>query len=112
MKKLMGLVAFAALASGLSGCAGLAFMQRGIAGHGGELYADTQANEKVTDNPIAAGKRGEACAASILGIVTTGDASVASAAAAGGITRVATVDNKFSNILGLYAKYCVVVQGE
>ena len=108
MKRLF--VAVVAMAS-LTGCAGLAFQGRGVAGGMGDLYSDTMANEKVTENALS-NKTGEGCATSILGIVTTGDASVANAAAKAGITRVAVVDNKFNNILGLFAKYCVVVTGE
>lgn len=108
MKRLI--VAVVAMTS-LSGCAGLAFMNKGIIGSPAELYSDTMANELVTENALS-NKMGEGCATSILGIVTTGDASVSSAAAKAGITRVAAVDNKFNNILGLFAKYCIVVVGE
>ncbi|MBI3183851.1 MAG: hypothetical protein HYZ28_17070 [Myxococcales bacterium] len=87
-------------------------MSRRVAGGPADLYSDTMANEAVTDNAISAAKKGEACAASILGIITTGDASVQQAAANAGITKIGVVDNKYSNILGLYAKYCVVVSGE
>lgn len=108
MKRLI--VAAVAMAS-LTGCAGLAFMSRGVIGSPGELYSDTMANELVTENALS-NKMGEGCATSILGIVTTGDASVSSAAQKAGITRVAAVDNKFNNILGVYAKYCIIVVGE
>lgn len=100
---LLGLAALA-----LSGCAGVAY-----AGHAplmGFLYADSQANEHVSDNAVGS-KTGQACSTSILGWVTTGDASVPTAAKNGGITKVGSVDNKFSNILGLYATYCVIVTG-
>lgn len=111
MKKMMGAVAVALVASGaLTGCAGLAYSNRPVIGSIG-VYADTAGNEKVTDNGVGT-KKGEACSSSILGIVTTGDASVASAAKAGGITKVGSVDNTFSNILGIYAHYCVEVSGE
>lgn len=106
MKRL--LLAVAALT--LSGCAGFAFASHGPIGNIG-IYGDTQANEHVTDNALK-GKTGEACAKSILGLVTTGDASVPAAARQGGITKIASVDNKFNQVLGLYATYCVVVTGD
>lgn len=107
MKKLT--LAVALMASMMSGCAGVAYMSRGV--NQGFLYADSSANEKVTDNSMGS-KTGQACSTSILGWVTTGDASVAAAAKAGGITRVAAVDNKHTNIVGIYATYCVVVYGD
>lgn len=92
-----------------SGCANLAFASRDV-GHG-LLYASNTNNEQITDSASGA-KRGEACASSILGLVTTGDASVASAAKRGGISKIATVENRFDQVLSLYASYCVIVTGE
>jgi hypothetical protein len=103
-------LAFLALGATFStGCAGFAF-----AGHGvnmATIYANTQANENVTQNALG-NKSGEACSMSVLGIYTAGDSSVPAAAKAAGIAHVASVDNKFMNILGVYATYCVVVTGE
>jgi hypothetical protein len=91
-----------------TGCAGYAFSGHKV--NDGSIYADTQANEAVTDNE-AGTKKGEACSFSVLGAYTAGDSSVSSAAKKGGIAKVSSVDNKFSNILGVYATYCVVVTG-
>ena len=41
-----------------------------------------------------------------------GDASIMSAAKQGGITRVATVDIKKFDVLGIYQKYTTIVTGE
>ena len=92
----------------LTGCAGLVWGGHGI--NSGFLYAGTNANEHVTQNDLGP-KKGEACSSSILGWVTTGDSSVPAAAKSGGITKVASVDNSFTNILGIYATYCVQVTG-
>ncbi|MEN9581970.1 MAG: hypothetical protein RJA70_4979 [Pseudomonadota bacterium] len=92
-----------------AGCAGIAFANRDV-GHG-LFYASNRTNELTSDNPIGT-KKGEACASSVLGLVTTGDASVASAAQSAGISKVATVDNRYDQVLGLYASYCVSVTGE
>ena len=56
--------------------------------------------------------KGEARAMSILGAYTASNVSAGSAAKSGGITKIASEDNKFTNILGVYATYCVVVTDE
>jgi hypothetical protein len=61
---------------------------------------------------LATMKRGETCALTILGVFgPNGDASVATAAQAGGITRVRYVDNRFENRF-LWHRFCVVAYGE
>jgi hypothetical protein len=97
------------LAPTVLGCAGLSFAGRGV--NGAMVYSGSAANEKVTHNDVGP-KRGEACAWSVLGLVTAGDSSVATAAVRGGINRITAVDNSFANYLGLYASYCVVVSGQ
>jgi hypothetical protein len=97
------------LVASVSGCAGLSFAGRGV--NGAIVYAGSDANEKVTHNDVGP-KRGEACSWSVLGLVTAGDSSVATAAVRGRINRITAVDNSFANYLGLYASYCVVVSGQ
>jgi hypothetical protein len=109
MRKL-ALLAAALAAPALSGCAGLAFQARPVVG-ALSIYSKTNASEAVTQNAVGP-KTGQSCATSVLGIVTQGDATVASAARAGGVKRIATVDHTFENIVGVYAVYCVVVTGE
>lgn len=77
----------------------------------GILYVEATAGEAATSNS-GASKSGEACASSILGLIGTGDASINAAAKNAGITRIAYVDSKSMNILGLYARYCTIVHGE
>ncbi len=77
----------------------------------GALYQSSKGATAATSNPLAA-KNGKSCASSILGIVGTGDASIASAAKAGGITKVSAVDSENFGILGIYATNCTVVTGE
>lgn len=98
-------------ALGLTGCAGAAFIGRPVIG-AASLYSSTNASEWVNEQTKLGNKAGEGCVTSILGIVTTGDASVNSAAHQANINRVTHVDHKFENILGLYAKYCVTVYGD
>jgi hypothetical protein len=93
----------------LPGCATFAF-----AGHGtplGFFYTDASAPQHITENEVGK-KKGEACASSILGWVTTGDASVRAAADAGGIKQISAVDSSFRNYLGIYATYCTIVSGQ
>jgi hypothetical protein len=63
-------------------------------------------------NQTIGSKRGESCATNILGLIATGDASVVEAARQAGIQKVTSVDYSVSNVLGLYATYCVIVTGE
>jgi hypothetical protein len=61
---------------------------------------------------LATMKRGESCSTIVLGIFgPNGDASVATAARAGGITRVRYVDNRIRNYF-LWYRFCVVAYGE
>jgi len=93
---------------GLTGCAGFAFSGQGVPM--GFLYADSTVGKHATNNNVGK-KKGEACATSILGLVTTGDASIRAAADAGGIKDVSAVDHSIKNILGIVATYCTVVSG-
>jgi len=75
------------------------------------ITVDVMGPVSGVDNSVAATKVGKAAAQGIL-IVATGDASIATAAKNGGITRIHHVDNKTLNILGIYAKYETIVYGE
>jgi hypothetical protein len=102
------LVAVPLILMGLTGCAGAAFFGQGNAV--GALYADTTTPIHATQNALGK-KTGEACATSILGIVTTGDASIRAAADAGGIKEISAVDSSLRNILGIVATHCMIVSG-
>ncbi|MCG5055383.1 MAG: TRL-like family protein [Myxococcales bacterium] len=107
MKSVSLLVAAVGLAAGLS--------RTPIMGKpygAGLAYSDVQFNERTEGENSVGMKRGESCAKSILGLVATGDASVATAAQAAGITKVASVDGHHTNILGIFSTYCVIVTGE
>jgi hypothetical protein len=109
----------AALPFLVNGCAGLAFQNRGVP-QGlpsamtvglpipSVIYVDAAQPLQATGNSLGK-KKGEACATSILGWVTTGDASIRAAADAAGITAIGAVDNNYTNILGVYAKFCTMV---
>jgi len=77
----------------------------------GYLYQGAKGATAATSNALG-GRTGESCASSILGVVGIGDASIASAAKAGGITKIASVDSDNFGVLGIYAKNCTIVTGE
>ena len=65
--------------------------------------------------PVDAGdrvgtKEGQACAKSILGMFATGDASIKAAAAAGGISKIDSVDHH-STWMVVMGQYCTIVRG-
>ncbi len=109
MRKVFFVLALASLGTFGTGCAGVAFM--GASPANGFIYAGSTLNKQTVENAVGA-KTGEACAESVFGWVTWGDASVQAAAKNGGITKVGAVDSKINNYLGIYAKYCAVVTGE
>jgi hypothetical protein len=57
-------------------------------------------------------KMGEACSTGFVGMVALGDASIAAAKKAGGITDVHSVDLRTFSILGVYVQGCTVVHGK
>lgn len=67
--------------------------------------------------PVAVGEAsrgtqaGEACAHNILGIVATGDASIAQAKRNGSVSAIESVDHHSTNILGVYSQFCTIVTG-
>ncbi len=106
MKKTVTLVALSAAAAlTFSGCA----MTIGSPATG-FILNNSKGPGKVTDNKIV--KTGTSTCQSILGLVASGDCSIATAAKNGGIKKVATVDYDVNNILGLFATTTVIVTGE
>lgn len=107
MKKTLTLAAMtAAAALTFSGCA----MTVGTPATGFIMNNSTGPGQASTSHKIV--KTGESTCQSILGLVASGDCSIATAAKNGGITKVATTDYKVTNILGLYATTTIVVTGE
>jgi len=92
-----------ALIAPMIGCAGAAAPVNGF------LFSDVYG--PVDSEGAVGGKKGEACATSYLGIIGTGDASIATAAGNGGIKTVTNVDHHTTNLLGLVAKFCTIAYG-
>lgn len=102
---LVKLLAVALLVIATSGCAIVASPSIGF------LYTNVQ-GPVATGKGTGASKTGEACATNILGLISTGDASIDAAKKSGNIQEVATVDHSSKMVLGLYGRYCTVVKGE
>lgn len=80
----------------------------------GAVYTDVKAPLAVTSNTMTKDKmlKGEATAASYLGLIAVGDASIKTAANSAGITKIHHVDYHTTNMLGIVAKITVTVYGE
>lgn len=103
MKKL-GMMVAGVAALALSGCA---MAQSPVSGM---LYTSVQAPLSATSVSGAA-RTGTSSCSSILGILATGDCSITTAARAGGITEIQSVDYESTNLLGLYATFTTKVNG-
>jgi len=107
MRKLSGLLSMSLIGVacfGLYGCQIVDSPMKGV------LFTETKYGDFATTHDVAT-KEGKACGQSILGWVAQGDASVAAAKAAGGITHVSSVDHTSKNILGIIGDWCTVVKG-
>lgn len=103
MQKILVLISLTFSAFALNSCMGGGVHPVGL------LYADVSDPVAVTS---AAGSRtGQATATSYLGLIATGDSSIAAAKANGHITNVSSVDVHRKNILGIISKYTTVVKG-
>ena len=105
MKKTLTFLFLSALAVYISGCA--------MAGApvNGSLFSDVKGPVLITSESGGT-KTGEATCTSILGLLATGDCSIAAAKKQGGITTVSHVDHHSTNLLGVLATYKTVVTGK
>jgi hypothetical protein len=97
------------VAVGAFGCASFGYPT-------GSLYQGTQVPHGMMRlEGAGAGKggtkTGESCATGILGIAAFGDATLASAKKAGGVTDVHSVEFGGMSILGIYSQGCTIVYG-
>lgn len=77
----------------------------------GALYTGVSEGQMVTSNSLGT-KVGTAEEIGVLGLVAIGDASIQTAAHNAGISKISHVDAKKTSILGLFAKYKIIVYGE
>jgi hypothetical protein len=79
----------------------------------GLLYTELNLpHQAVSQSEVSYTKVGVAKATSVLGLVTTGDASQRAAIRNGQITKVKYIDYSVKNILGIYGEYTVTVYGD
>lgn len=98
----------AGLTVALTGCA---MANGGNGGATGFVYTAYKMGGNIGSG-TGGSKTGQACATSILGVVAMGDATVAAAKTAGGITSVSHIDHDNFGVLGFYAKTCTIVVGD
>lgn len=103
-KSFIALLAGAALT--LASCSTVS-TQAGI----GALYTGVTEGQMVTSNSLGT-KVGTGSATGVLGLVAIGDASIQTAANQAGIKKISHVDAKKTSILGLFAKYQIMVYGD
>ena len=77
---------------------------------GGLLFSDVRGPVSAT-SAVKGTAKGEACAASYLGFVGLGDASISAAMKKGRLSSISHVEQHSTNILGFYMKYCTIVWG-
>jgi len=90
----------------LSGCA----TSLNTATGPGFIYSDQYEGVTATANQ-AGRKRGQACTQNILGLFTSGDASMSAAMKNGAITVISSVDHHYKSIMGVWGKMCTIVTG-
>ena len=57
-------------------------------------------------------KTGTACASTIIGLINSGDASIAAAKSNGGISQVSTADFHTQGFYPFFGKTCTIVKGD
>jgi len=104
MKKLLTTLAAIVAVVAATGCASTYPM--------GFAYTNLRMPVAATGEKIASTKVGKATCKSVFGLVTTGDASINTAAKSANITVISHVDWEVENILGVIGTYSCVVYGE
>lgn len=94
--------ALAALTFGAAGCMTVASPAVG------SIWMDVKGPVDAGDRVGA--KMGTACASSIAGLIARGDASIATAAKNGGITKIDSVDHHSKNMV-IFGEFCTIVRG-
>lgn len=102
LQKCLLAVLFVLIGSLAMGCGGIASPAAGSIWM--DVHGPIQAGDRV------GAKEGRACAKSILGVVAMGDASIKAAAAAGGITKIDSVDHH-STYKVVMGEFCTIVRG-
>ena len=107
MKRSVAVITLAAISMLFAGCLSAPFVP--------PTGAITQIKAPLDvdyDDTMVGPKQGTAAVTTILGLVSTGDASTQAAAKAGGITQIDHADYEYFNVLGIYQKTTVIVYGK
>ena len=84
--------------------------------YGGLLYTNIKTPSTILHAPIdqnaAPLKSAEGSCVNVLGLISTGDASIAAITQKNGIKRIHHVDTQYTNVLGLFSKTTFTVYGE
>ena len=105
-KKLTIFLVILFIAFVLSGCA---MVQSPVSN--GLFFTAVSGPATVTANNVYS-KVGRSSCRSILGVVSTGDASINAAMINGGISKIHHVDYKSTSVLGVFATFTTIVYGE
>lgn len=108
--KLAVLAALGLIVTGGTGCTAYGFYPTGSL-YNGTVIPHGMMRLQGAGAPKPGTKTGEACATGILDLVAFGDASLAAAKKAGGISDVHAVEFGGMNILGIYSQGCTIVSG-
>lgn len=96
----------------LSSCAALD-NQNAYTPPAGYIYQSNTMNVMMAPGSEIGSRTGEACAESYLGLVSTGEAGVKQAAAAGAILNVKAIDFRIVRFFGIgYVKICTIAYGD
>ncbi|GBF49691.1 TRL-like family protein [Leptospira ryugenii] len=111
MKKYIALASVFAVALAIA-CSG-----GGYSAPSGSIMQDTSLTlspqADFTPATAVGSKSGEACVTAYVGIISSGDASLKAAAAAGGITKINYVDYKNTSLLGsVISTTCTIARGD
>lgn len=87
--------------------------QNGYNPPSGFIYQSNTLNRQMSPNSEVGSRTGEACTESWLGLISTGEAGVKQAAAAGAILTVKAIDFRITRVLGIgYVRICTIAYGE
>jgi len=105
----VGVVAFAAMATGCSGVGG--YTQPSGMTPTAWIFMETTSGGILHENGVTPTKVGKACGTSILGVVATGDTTVEAAMNQGGIKKAVYTEQYIKSIMGFFVEVCTIVKG-
>ena len=112
MKRVLVLFGVGLYALTLTGCGIGSLNQPSASFAMAGIYSDVKGGTQVLDNGVSPTKTGKSCSNQILGIIASGDNTVESAMADGGISKLVYVNYELKHIVwGVYTQLCTVARG-